>query len=375
MELLMTETVPPPKSRWLDIYQCPDCGGALAKNPDKWECAGCHAQYPVRAGVPLLNPGVSRSPGFVGVMKRDHDQPDTFIHDAEKRGWEAALRSIQMPGEPDRLIEAVAPNRISWRHVAGLEPSSLVIDIGTGTGGVACQLAAGCSVVAVDRSFIDAAFVAVRASQSGLHSLDSIVADGSRLPISTGVADLVTLIGVLEWVPTDFPDRDPRESQLDALREARRVLKPTGRLYLAIENRAYFGYYLGAPEPHARLRYVSLMDREAADRYSRETRGQPFLELTHSLPEYRSLLAEAGFQRVESYWLYPDYRLTHAVVPVDEAGIARWFTDQHLDPRRHRRPFEQSLYSFFRFSPPDFMAHSVRDYGFVACAASPEQHA
>lgn len=362
------------KSRWLDVYQCPACGGPLLKNPDVWECTACRTRYPVRAGVPLLNVAASHSPGFVGVMKRDDSQLASFIGTAESRGWEAALRAVQTPGEPDRVLEAAAPNRVSWRHAANLAPGSVVVDIGAGTGGVACQLAADCSVVAIDRSFIDAAFVAVRARQQKLNTLDSIVAEGSRLPLSSGIADLVTLIGVLEWVPADFPDRDPRESQLEALREVRRVLKPNGCLYLAIENRYYFGYYLGVPEPHARLRYVSLMDREAADRYSRDTRDRPFLELTHSLPDYRTLLAEAGFQRVESYWLYPDYRLTHAVVPVDDPAVARWFSDQHLDPRSHHRLFEQGLYSFFRFSPPDFLAYSVRDYGFVAWAEDTERH-
>jgi len=307
-------------------------------------------------------------------MQRSYDRPEEFLDTAEQQGWKTALQAIQVAGEPDRLQETLAPNRISWRHTAGLRPASLVIDIGTGTGGVACQLATDCNVIAVDRSYIDAGFVAVRARQTGLNSLDSIVADGCRLPIADSVADVVTLIGVLEWVPTDFPGRDPRESQLEALREVRRVLKPNGFLYLAIENRYYFGYYLGVPEPHARLRYVSLMDREAADRYSRDTRDRPFLELTHSLPDYRKLLAEAGFQRVESYWLYPDYRLTHAVVPVDDPAVARWFSDQHLDPRPHHRLFEQGLYSFFRFSPPDFLAYSVRDYGFVAWAEDTERH-
>lgn len=364
----MTEIANPGKNRWLEVYRCPACGDAFRREPAEWTCVACHARYPVRKGVPLLNLEASTSPGFVGVMKRQHENPDAFIDIAEKLGWATALRSIQVPGEPDRLLEAVAPNRVSWRHAVGLQPASLVIDIGAGTGGVACQLATDCDVVAVDRSYIDAAFVAVRAGQSGLHSLDSIVADGCRLPVADGVADLVTLIGVLEWVPTDFPDRDPRASQVAALREVRRVLKPDGRLYLAIENRRYFGYYLGVPEPHARLRYVSLMDPEARDRYSRETRGQPFLELTHSLPEYRQLLADAGFARADSYWLHPDYRLTNALVPVDNPEITRWFTDQHLDPRGYYGPFQQSMYSFYRYSPPEFLADSIRDYGFVAYA-------
>ena len=371
----MAESGAPGKYHLLEFYQCPGCGGSLRKNPGDWECAACGTRFPIRRGVPMLTLEASKSPGFVGVMKRQYGNPDEFIDIAERQGWKAALRAIQVPGEPDRLLEAVAPNRVSWRHVVGLQPSSLVIDIGAGTGGVACQLAADCNVIAVDRSYIDAAFVAVRARQSCLGTLESIVADGCRLPICDGVADVVTLIGVLEWVPTDFPDRDPRLSQIHALREVLRVLKPNGRLYLAIENRSYFGYYLGMPEPHARLRYVSLMDQEARDRYSRDTREQPFLELTHSLPDYRLLLTEAGFSRVDAYWLHPDYRMTHAVVPVDDAGISRWFTEHHLDPRRYSGPFHQSMYSFFRFSPPEFLAYSVRDYGFVAYAGKSDHHA
>lgn len=358
---------------WFEIYRCPACAGALEREPARWRCEACAAEFPVRRGVPILDPKESSFPGFLGVMRRRHGEE--FLDLAESQGWEAALRSIQRPGEPDRLFEAVAPNRVSWRHLIGLQPSSLVVDIGAGSGGVACQLAADCRVVAVDRSHVDAAFVALRARQSGLRALNSIVADGCRLPLRDGVADAVTLIGVLEWVGTDFPGRDPRESQLEALREARRVLKPDGRLYLAIENGRYFGYYLGMPEPHARLRYVSLMEREAGERYSRDARRQPLLELTHSLPDYRALLREAGFPGVEAYWLHPDYRLPHAVVPVDDPDIARWYVDQHLDPRWYGGPLHQAMYSYYRYAPAEFLAHSVRDYGFVARKEGGEIHA
>jgi SAM-dependent methyltransferase len=352
----------------LHLYRCPACSGTLADERDAWVCAGCAARYEVRRGVPLLMRAKSASPGFVGVMKRKYDQPDRFLDLAEASGWDTALRSIQVPGEPDRMREAIAPNRVSWRQAAGIEPASLVVDIGAGTGGVGCQLAAECDVISIDRSFVDAAFVAIRAKQAGLPSLSSIVAEGCDLPLASGIADVVTLIGVLEWIPVDFPDRDPRESQLRALREVRRVLKPGGRLYLAIENRYYFGYFLGIPEPHARLRHLSLMPRADADRYSRETRRHAYLEMTHSLSEYMQLLEESGFGRIDAYWLHPNYRLTHFLVPAGHPQAAQWFADQLLDPRKFDGLLGQKLYVLYRFAPPQCRLDFVRDFGFVAHA-------
>ncbi len=356
------------KGRWLDVYACPECRGGLTRHADRWTCTACRFGYPVRDGVPVLARRATEAPGFVGTMKRSYGDPKPFLEMVRQRGWQSALRTIQIAGEPDRVAEAVAPNRVSWRHVVGVTGASLVVDIGAGTGGVACQLAATCDVIAIDRSYVDAAFVAIRSAQSGLESLDSIVAEACQLPLANGVADVVTLIGVLEWVPVDFPDSNPRESQLAALREAKRVLKPYGRLYLAIENRHYFAYYLGFPEPHARLRYISLMDREASDRYSRETRGTPFLEWTYTLQEYLALLNEAGFAQVEPYWLYPNYRLPNALVPADHPAAARWFTEEFLDPRQYGSRMQRDLYTYLRFAPPAHMTHAVRDFGFVACS-------
>jgi SAM-dependent methyltransferase len=352
----------------IERYRCPACREPLADGDDDWSCTGCGVRYPVRRGVPTLIRAESRSPGFVGVMKRSYEEPDKFLDLAEASGWEAALRAIQVPGEPDRLREAIAPNRVTWRHAAGVAPGTLVVDIGAGTGGVACQLAAQCDVISVDRSFVDAAFVGVRARQQALRGLQSIVAEACELPLRDAVADVVTLIGVLEWIPTDFPGRDPRESQLHALREVRRVLKPGGRLYLAIENRYYFGYYLGVPEPHARLRHLSLMGRSEADRYSRETRGKPYLELTHSLGEYRALLAEAGFAQVDAYWLHPNYRLTHFMVPAAGPEPAQWLAEKMLDPRKFDGVFGRKLYAMYRFAPPQARLEMVRDFGFVGHA-------
>jgi SAM-dependent methyltransferase len=201
------------------IYRCPHCTGRLEKGPDQWGCAGCRRQFEVRGGVPILDIMEGTEGGFL----RPPDQ-HRFLRDVEQRGWEAALQGLH--GPRNRLQEAIAPNRISWRYLFQIDSSWKVLDIGAGTGGVACQLARECSVVALDNSWCDMAFLYLRGKQEGLKNFEAVVADATCLPFESGQIDLATMIGVLEWVPISWPQQDPQRVQLKALQEANRILKP-----------------------------------------------------------------------------------------------------------------------------------------------------
>ena len=74
------------KDTWLDVYQCPTCRGTIERTPDEWKCVSCGTRFPVRRGVPDLNPRASDSPGFVGVMQRSYNRPDGFLDTAEQIG-------------------------------------------------------------------------------------------------------------------------------------------------------------------------------------------------------------------------------------------------------------------------------------------------
>jgi SAM-dependent methyltransferase len=313
----------------------------------------------------VLSIGGTSPSGFLWT-----DAPDAFLDLAEESGWRAALESVQRPHSPDKLREALAPNRITWASLIDLDDDWLALDIGAGTGGVACQLARKCSVVALDRSWCDAAFIHLRGAQDGLLRLESVAGDAVSLPFRSRQFDLAVMIGALEWVPTVWPEEAPRETQLEALREALRVLKPGGHFFLGIENRNYAGYFLGQAEPHTGIEYISLLERDTADRLSNDLRGAAFLEVTHSHDEYVQLLKEAGFVDIQAFWLYPDYRLTLSIVPLGEPGMMRWFVTEHLDPRDFPGP-EFPLYSFHRFLDPETLAGLVRHYGFLA--RCPEQ--
>lgn len=47
------------------------------------------------------------------------------------------------------------------------------------------------------------------------------------------------------------------------------LLRPRGYLYLVIENRFVPGYFIGYPDPHCGLPFVTVLPRTLADRFAR----------------------------------------------------------------------------------------------------------
>ena len=110
---------------------------------------------------------------------------------------------------------------------AGLRAGETVVDIGTGRGELVVvaveQGAARATGVDYSRAAVDLAQETLAAH--GLGDRASVVlADARAIPLPDGEADLVTLVDVVEHL-------DPEELRV-TLREARRLLKPGGRLFI-----------------------------------------------------------------------------------------------------------------------------------------------
>jgi ubiquinone/menaquinone biosynthesis C-methylase UbiE len=341
------------------IYCCPYCKGKLGKGREYWECKSCGKSFEVRRGVPILDTCGTSTQGLIGLSN-----PGKFLDEVEQNGWRSALENL-LGSDSKGIQRTVSSNRITWQYLLEIDSSWKVLDIGAGSGGVACQLAKVCSVTALDKSWCDAVFMHLRAKQDNLAQFEAVVADAVSLPFESDQFDLATMIGVLEWIPTGWPERQPREVQLQALQEAYRVLKPGGRFFLGIENRYYFGYFLGVPEPHTHLKYISLMDRDQARLFSLRVRGKPYLELTYSKDEMIEFLKEAGFEEIQTFWLYPDYLCINYIIPLDRPNIVKAFVNQHIDPGDMGGALSP-LYYFYRFLNPDIVSNHVGCYGFLA---------
>jgi ubiquinone/menaquinone biosynthesis C-methylase UbiE len=208
-----------------------------------------------------------------------------------------------------------------------LPNNASVLDIGCGWGNLSLSLARNfATVYALDLVPERAVMASIRAREAGLANVIALAGgNAAHLPFPDASLDVVVLNGVLEWVPVSFPQiADPREAQLRLLRDVARVLKPDGQLYIGIENRLGYAYFLGKPDEHSKLKYATLLPRNLANRYSLAKRHQPYRTYTYGWRGYRKLLHDAGFATSRFYCPFPEYREFSELIDLNRAqNLAR----------------------------------------------------
>jgi SAM-dependent methyltransferase len=160
-------------------------------------------------------------------------------------------------------------------------------------------------------------------------------AEAVRLPFPDGYFDLVVMIGVLEWVGDAYPHGDPARLQQQVLENVQAVLKPGGYLYLAMENRYGYNYFLGSRDEHTNLRFVTLLPRPLASLYSLVVRQRTYRTYTHSYGTLKALLRSAGFAKTDFYYPVPDYPSPQFMVPLSSSTPFQFLLGTFL--RSHHR--------------------------------------
>jgi len=223
--------------------------------------------------------------------------------------------------------QALDTSRCVPKLLCDVRVGSRVLDLGCGWGPLSIGLSeAGCEVVAADMTLPRLAFLSRRCMDEGIENITPIcLGDRKSLPFGNEVFDLVVLNGVLEWVP-ESQTGHPRKLQRAFLAEVRRVLKADGQLFLGIENRYGYGYWLGQREDHTGLRYGALLPRFLANLYSTVCRRKPYRTYTYSRRGYQRLLEDTGFPVVSFYGAIPNYRQPKKFAALNNsAGLSRIF--------------------------------------------------
>ena len=265
--------------------------------------------------------------GYAGIAYSDGDF-------AEKRLLEIVTNSQDI-GTLSTELRQHCSDWVSLYHLSPVRANILrpfkpqlkgdILEIGAGCGAITRFLGeSGANILALEGS-INRAHIA-RARTRDLPNVTVLAERFADLNLDLKF-DVITLIGVLEYANlfTEGP-----EAHLAMLRNVRQLLKPDGRLIIAIENQLGLKYFSGANEDHVGKPMFGIEDRYTNN--TAKTFGR--IELT-------GLLQRAGFPTVDFLACFPDYKTPSTIITnsgmqnpkFDTATLAaQSFSKDHLKP-------------------------------------------
>lgn len=223
---------------------------------------------------------------------------------------EEVIVKLIAENEPENYIDAVADN-FSWAtfyHLTGtrsniinwypFKADSSVLEIGCGFGAITHTLCDKCGkVTAVELSKRRAQGALLRCRNYS--NLEIIVGNLNDIVFEEKF-DYITLIGVLECQGRNTDSKKPYK---DFLSKVKSLLKPDGKLLIAIENQYGIKYWCGMPEDHTGMPFDGMND------YSLSKLGIR----TFSRKKLDKLIKESGFKETFFYYPMPDYKLPQAI--------------------------------------------------------------
>lgn len=283
---------------------CPHCRRELEASESSLVCENCGKNWPVVQGVPHL---VSDA-DYWGEVGLTQELMRDVIAGAEKQNWKQVIRDHPSPVVRRYYGWLTDLNRARWHSMLNMKADSQVLDLGAGLGTISHALSKSYArVFAVEKVYERLEFMRLRFAQEGCENITLIRTDIDLLPFAEQSLDLIVLNGVLEWLPYNKKDLNPRLAQLHYLTTLRKLLKPGGTLYVGIENRFSYRFFVGTPDPHIWIKFVPVLPRIVSDAVCRLKIGDRYRPYIYSHRGYRKLLAQAGFREVEMFTVYPSY--------------------------------------------------------------------
>jgi SAM-dependent methyltransferase len=221
-----------------------------------------------------------------------------------------------------------------------LKPGLLIVDVGCGPGRVLSFLAQrGFRCIGVDRSRVSVGLAIERYARPG------VVADNLRLPFADGAADVVISDGVIHHTDDPFA----------SFSENCRILKPGGRMYLAVYK------------PTGRYPWLYKYPGAVIRRGLHHAWSRPLILLFAQLPYFLFHLTHAARKRTwaNALNLFYDYFVTPRVEFLSREVVERWCGTLRASVARYEENPGSNVHSFClvkeaRHDSPDDSAHPSR---------------
>ena len=184
----------------------------------------------------------------------------------------------------------VRQNIVEWYPI---DKNAEVLEVGAGCGAITGALCrktkrVTCIELSKRRSLINAN------RNSEYANLEIMVGNFNDIVLEKKY-DVITLIGVLEYAKYYT---NTENSFCDFLVNIRKMLKPDGKVLIAIENKYGLKYWAGAKEDHTGIAFDGIEGYHATESKVR----------TFAKPELEKILDDAGYKNLTFYYPHPDYK-------------------------------------------------------------------
>ncbi|MCQ2990014.1 glycosyltransferase [Pseudomonas tremae] len=238
---------------------------------------------------------------YQGIAYSDGDNSETELASIVREAKDVSVLSSELPQyctDWPKLYHLTSSRGNIFRPFESLIKGKSILEIGAGCGAISRYLGeADATVLSLEGSPRRAAIAASRT-----RDLDNVTVLAERFDDFKvdQQFDVVTLIGVLEYASMFSADADPAFGMLNRVRK---LLKPDGHLFIAIENQLGLKYFAGAPEDHVGVAMYGIEGRYI-DRQPK----------TFGRKELQALIARAGFKASDFLSPYPDYKIPNSII-------------------------------------------------------------
>lgn len=250
-------------------------------------------------------------PGYTGIAYSDGDEVEQRIAATIEQASDVSVLSTELR---QHCTDWPSLYHLSSARANILRPFAAdiigdVLEVGAGCGAITRYLGeCGANVLALEGSLRRAGIA--RSRNRDLPNV-TVISDSLDQFRCDQQFDIVTLIGVLEYANLFTLGESPAVSMLERVRA---LLKPSGKLIIAIENQLGLKYFAGAPEDHVGQAMYGIEGRYLGDQpntYGRKTLAR--------------MLSQAGFAYSSFMAPFPDYKSPISIV------TERGFSDEGFD--------------------------------------------
>lgn len=200
-----------------------------------------------------------------------------------------------------------------------------VLDIGAGGGVISQELSKVFKqVYALEYNPRWLKFLSSRFRQDKINNIHIIRGNAIDLPFRKNSFDLVIVNGVLEWVADFSLDNSVKDIHKKFLREIVGIIRPGGKIAIAIENRFYLRWFLGQ-SPHGEPPFVAVLPRFMADFICRRLIKGNYRYHIYTYWGYKRLLREAGLKNINIQLALPSYYTPEFIVSLDKKSLTNYY--------------------------------------------------